>query len=158
MCIILPVSHIPCTHTVSIWQHCIDATRSGVNGITPCWNIRQHERAILSRSHCENCGGARLFARRGGVAERGNGSRPAVPNEPKLIEQDETDDSGYHSDVIREEEETSENDEVALSPRATLPPKLQFTHQHGRKRRPSSASVTSKSNWNPNLKREFVHE
>ncbi|EAT90881.2 hypothetical protein SNOG_01232 [Parastagonospora nodorum SN15] len=151
MCVILPVSHIPCTHTVAIWQHCIDATRSGRNGVKPCWNVKQHEKSVITRRLCEDCSGQRFFARRGGVAERGNGSPTPSP-----AANDSADDSGYHSDVIHEEDEASDRDECPLSPKALAP----RTKPNKQRKRTSSNhhSLTRKPSWKPNLKRELDFE
>lgn len=151
MCVILPVSHIPCTHTVAIWQHCIDATRSNRTGVKPCWNIEQHEKSVLTHRLCEDCSGQRFFARRGGVAERGNGSPTPSP-----AANDSADDSGYHSDVIHEEDEASDHDECPLSPKA-LAPRSKPNKQ--RKRTSSNHhSLMRKPSWKPNLKRELDFE
>jgi hypothetical protein len=152
MCNILPISHIPCTHTIAIWQHCIEATRSSLAGITPCWNVKQHEQAVLTRRPCEDCSGQRWFARRGGVADRGNGSpltgttnedndRPITP--PSNTD-DDADDSGYHSDVIPEE---ASSDECPLSPKAVAP--------RTKPRKHHQRSLTRKPSWTPNLKRDL---
>jgi hypothetical protein len=157
MCIILPVSHIPCTHTVSIWQHCINATRSGASGMKPCWNVRQHERAILTRKLCEDCGGQRFFTRRGGVAERGDGSPPVTPENLEKPVEDDADDSGYHSDVIHEEDEGSDVDDRPLSPRA-IAPQPQWKPTQRKRNSSNHRSLTRKPSWKPNLKRDFSVE
>jgi hypothetical protein len=154
MCNILPISHIPCTHTIAIWQHCIEATRSSLAGMTPCWNVKQHEQAVLTRRPCEDCSGQRWFARRGGVADRGDGSpltgttnedenRPITPPSSNTND-DDADDSGYHSDVIPEE---VSSDECPISPKALAPRTKPRKHHH--------RSLTRKPSWTPNLKRDL---
>jgi hypothetical protein len=155
MCVILPVSHISCTHTVAIWQHCIEATRSGQDGIMPCWNIKQQEQAVLTRRPCEECSGERYFARRGGIAERGNGS-PATSPEAEMKSNDKgdaTDDSGYYSDAIQEEDEVSYR---PLSPKAIAPPHPRMKTYRQRKHNASNhRTLTHKPSWKPNLKRDL---
>ncbi|KAF1961147.1 hypothetical protein CC80DRAFT_230926 [Byssothecium circinans] len=51
MCVVLPVDHTPCSHTVAIWQYCIHAFRS-FSGLKPCSRVRQHPRPILTRKMC----------------------------------------------------------------------------------------------------------
>jgi hypothetical protein len=156
MCIVLPVSHIPCTHTVAIWQHCIEATRFGQVSIKPCWNVKQHERSVITRRPCADCSGQRYFARRGGVAERGNGSSNTTPEGDTKSNDDDANDSGYHSDVIHEEEEASDRDECPLSPKALVPPQLRVKTNEQRKRTSSNhRPLTRKPSWRPNLKREL---
>ncbi|KAF2033517.1 hypothetical protein EK21DRAFT_38568, partial [Setomelanomma holmii] len=156
MCIILPVSHISCSHTISIWQHCSDATPSGRGDMRPCQDVRFHERPILTRKLCEDCNGPGYFARRGGVAERGYGN-PETPPEAyanaKEEDADDSGDSGYHSDVIHEEDEYSDPEEYPLSPKAMAPPRAQSKICRARKR--SHLSITRKPSWRPNLKREL---
>ncbi|KAF1918001.1 hypothetical protein BDU57DRAFT_418179, partial [Ampelomyces quisqualis] len=159
MCIILPVSHIACTHTIAIWQHCIDATRYGQDGIKSCWNVKQHEYAVVTRRPCENCSGQRYFVRRGGVADRGNGSPITPPSDldtKSYGEDDDGDDSGYHSDVIHEEDEASDRDERPLSPKALAP--QQSRTKTCRMRKQSHRSLTRQPSWKPNLKRDLSLE
>jgi hypothetical protein len=156
MCIILPVSHIPCTHTVAIWQHCIEATRSGQAGIKPCWNDKQHEQSVITRKPCEDCSGERYFMRRGGVAARGNGSPTTTSDPDARPNDDDADDSGYHSDVIHEEDEATDRDECPLSPKALVPPQARTKTNKQRKRTSSNhRTLTRKLSWKPNLKREL---
>lgn len=168
MCVILPVDHLSCTHTVAIWQHCIDAPRSKAYGLEPCRRIRQCSRPILTRKKCIHCGGPRFFARRGGIAERGAMSQRFV-KEKEESRWLEANDSGYHSDAILEEEEPEDADDFEISPRAT--PQVPFK---SRKRRESIDEVISprssvrdlkqqrplsrKSSWRPNLKHELTRE
>jgi hypothetical protein len=156
MCIILPVSHIPCTHTIAIWQHCIEATRSGIDGVKPCWNVQQHEQAVITRKLCEECSGQRFFARRGGVAERGNGSPSTAAKTNAKAKDDDADDSGYHSDVIHEEDEGSDLDEPPISPKAMAPTQPRTKTCRPRKR--SHRSLNRKPSWRPNLKRDLSLE
>jgi hypothetical protein len=168
MCVILPVDHISCSHTVAIWQHCIDAPRSKAYGLEPCKKIRQCSRSIITRKKCIHCGGPRFFARRGGVAERGNDSQRFL-KEKEETRWLEANDSGYHSDAIPEEDEPEDDDDFAISPRAT--PRVPFK---SRRRRESIDEVISprssvrdlkqqrpqsrRSSWRPNLKRELTQE
>jgi hypothetical protein len=157
MCIILPVSHIPCTHTVAIWQHCVEASRTGPDGPQPCWNIKQHEQGIITRSLCGDCSGQRFFARRGGVAERGKGSPVTTPEiNAKLNDEEDADDSGYHSDVIHEEEEDSDRAESPLSPRSMSPPMM--TCRQRKRSLSNQRSLNHKQSWRPNLKRDLTLE
>jgi hypothetical protein len=153
MCIILPVSHLPCTHTISIWQYCNDATPSGAGDTHPCWDVRFHERPILTKKLCGDCNAPRLFARRGGIAERGDGSPLRIPEAYANAKEDDANDSGYHSDVIHEEDECSDLDECPLSPKAMAPP--QARPQSCRARKRVHRSLTRKPSWRPNLKREL---
>lgn len=157
MCIILPVDHIPCTHTVAIWQHCVNAPRS-FTGLKPCSRIRQHARPILTRKQCFHCGGPRYFARRGGIAERGNGSPTlSEPGEEKE-EMNESYDSGYHSDVIHEEDEDVDDAESSVSPRASAVPTKRW-RDVPRQRSPSNhRSHNRRPSWRPNLKRDLNTE
>ncbi|KAF2878441.1 hypothetical protein BDV95DRAFT_22297 [Massariosphaeria phaeospora] len=143
MCIIVAVDHIPCTHTVAIWQQCVNAARG-----KPCSKIRQHGRPILTRKRCYNCGGPRYFARRGGIADRGRGSTTSGMQEFKPDFSD-ANDSGYHSDVIHEEEE--KEDELDLSPRSIQGPGLMQKEETRSHRSPSR-----KPTWRPNLKHELM--
>ncbi|KAF2640881.1 hypothetical protein P280DRAFT_370187, partial [Massarina eburnea CBS 473.64] len=148
MCVVLPVDHVPCSHTVAIWQHCIHALRSCA-GLKPCSRIRQHARPILTRKLCIHCGGPRYFARRGGIAERGNGSR-AIAEKKEL---GSPYDSGYCSDIIHEEEEGYETDST-LSPRAAKVPTT--WRAVSRQNSPSTRQPHShSSSWKPNLKNEL---
>ncbi|KAF2243197.1 hypothetical protein BU26DRAFT_404703, partial [Trematosphaeria pertusa] len=158
MCIILPVDHIPCTHTVAIWQHCIDAPRSRRDGLKPCSRIRQAARPILTRKLCFNCGGPRYFARRGGVAERGNGS-PVIPevDEEEKDEHNEPYDSGYQSDVIHEEDEDGD-DESALSPRSSILPTKRWRPAPRQRSSSRHRSPSRRPSWRPNLKRDLNAE
>ena len=159
MCIILSVNHISCSHTTAIWQHCIKATPSQLQGKKSCINVRQHERPILTRKLCEDCSGQRLFARRGGVAERGHGILTAIPEASTKIEGDEANDSGYHSDIIPEEDESSDLSERSLSPKTIAPPRAQSKMGRPRKRNSSSQrSLNRKPSWRPNLKRDLSLE
>ncbi|KAF1944886.1 hypothetical protein EJ02DRAFT_301345, partial [Clathrospora elynae] len=149
MCIILPVNHIPCTHTVFIWQHCIDATQTRIHGLQLCRNVQQHDRAILSRKPCENCGGHRFFARRGGVAERGSGS---AEKDERLDDEEADDsgayDSGYHSDNIYEEDEATDLEDTPLSPRATTPLRMWAKQRTPPCQRPS---LKRNPSWKPSF-------
>ncbi|KAF2205407.1 hypothetical protein GQ43DRAFT_428098 [Delitschia confertaspora ATCC 74209] len=61
MCIILPIDHLTCTHTVAIFHHCPRAPTTKLLGPAPCNRIRQHSRPILTRKLCVNCGGPRVL-------------------------------------------------------------------------------------------------
>ncbi|KAF2789590.1 hypothetical protein K505DRAFT_200851, partial [Melanomma pulvis-pyrius CBS 109.77] len=161
MCVILPVDHLSCTHTVAIWQHCIDAPRSRVHTLGPCSHIRQHPRPILTRKLCYNCGGPRYFARRGGIAERGRGSSETIPEEEEKEEKEEhndPNDSGYASDAIMEEDEDA--DSFSLSPRS---PRIASNVWSGKQNAHAAKqtgtlryrSPSRKPSWKPSLKREL---
>lgn len=152
MCIIVPVDHVPCTHTIAIWQHCVNAPRSKTNGeFELCSNIRQHARPIVTRKLCFHCGGSRYFARRGGIAERGRGS-----GSWELRRENDGEDSGYASDAVAEEDRadsdehereedtdyTEDEDESDISPRHTLPPRPLFPSQVSKKRPPRPKTKT----------------
>ncbi|KAF2471297.1 uncharacterized protein BDR25DRAFT_342587 [Lindgomyces ingoldianus] len=174
MCIILPVDHLPCTHTVAIWQHCINAPRSKIHGLAPCSHIRQHPRPILTRKLCFHCGGPRFFARRGGIAERGKGSGSAGLR--KKVSLGDPEDSGYHSDSIIGEDEVeddwngNENNEDEQENENCSPchkrPHRSFSQTiHARRenekernetRRKPEAIPTRKPSWRPNLKAELA--
>ncbi|CAO2648490.1 Nn.00g077570.m01.CDS01 [Neocucurbitaria sp. VM-36] len=161
MYIILPISHIPCTHIVSKWQHCSVATLAGNNSLQPCWDIRHHDRAIPTCDIREKCDGARFIARRNGVAERGNGSRPATPDEHDSSSiHDEAEDSGYQSEVTHEEEDEKafDHEDIPLSPRATAPPRVRGRRQRTERKQKSANHRPSmrKASWRPNLKRELA--
>ncbi|KAH7393049.1 hypothetical protein BKA66DRAFT_319733 [Pyrenochaeta sp. MPI-SDFR-AT-0127] len=162
MCIVLPIRHISCTHTIFIWQHCVDATRFGMDGQTPCCNVQQNGQTILTRKVCENCGGERYFVRRGGIAERGNGSSSSTLEDRGTYDQEDAHDSGYNSDVINEEdkEEGSELEDVPVSPKGATTRRLRTKQQVERKARSSSHSRprTRRPSWKPNLKRELAFE
>jgi hypothetical protein len=89
--------------------------------------------------------------RRGGVAERGNGSPTSTPNETvRSNEEDDADDSGYHSDVIHEEDEASDHDECPLSPKALVPPRPRTkTNKHRKRTSSNHRPLTRKTSWNP---------
>ncbi|KAF1966875.1 hypothetical protein BU23DRAFT_573694 [Bimuria novae-zelandiae CBS 107.79] len=153
MCIIIPIDHASCAHTVALWQHCANAPRS-MFGHKPCPHIRQHGRPILTRKLCHNCGGPRYFARRGGLAARGSGS--SVLGELKEQKEDHGDqyDSGYQSDLIPEVDEDADDDDISLSPRQAVA----STNWRAFSRQRSSnipRSSSQKSNWRPNLKRDL---
>lgn len=64
MCVIIPIDHIACTHTVAVWQHCPKAPKSPYRSKrVACPKVRQHPRPILTRKRCFNCGGPRVFQR-----------------------------------------------------------------------------------------------
>lgn len=154
MCVIIPIDHTPCTHTVALWQHCANAPRS-VFGHKPCSHIRQHGRPILTRKLCHNCGGPRYFARRGGLAARGSGSSMLDEVKEQKEEQGDQYDSGYQSDLIPEADEEAEHDDSLLSPRqsaASMRWKREFSNQRSSNIPRSSGQ---KSNWRPNLKRDL---
>lgn len=158
MCVILPVDHIPCTHTVAIWQHCINAPRSKAYGLGPCQRVRQHARPIVTRKLCINCGGPRFFARRGGLAERGSGSNGTIAEE----EGSDEIDSGYQSDVIFEEDEDVD---IELSPRSSRAIKGEQSSDKELEARLAErgfktcyTSQSRRRSWRPNLKRDLSEE
>jgi hypothetical protein len=156
MCIIIPIDHTSCDHTIAIWQHCANAPRS-VFGHKPCSHIRQHGRPIITRKMCHNCGGPRFFARRGGLAARGSGSGSSMLGQLKEKKEDmnEQYDSGYQSDLIPEADDEAEDDDLSLSPRqsAALTKRwMDFSRQRSSNIPRSSGQ---KSNWRPNLKRDL---
>ncbi len=106
MCILLPIEHMPCKHTVSVLQPCFDAPRVSIEYQTPCSNARQHDRPILLSKPCLDCGRDRFFAGKGAFTGYGNGSRPSTPYD--------TDDSGYQSGFNNEDEEESDLDDVSI--------------------------------------------
>lgn len=109
MCVVLFVNHITCTHTTSIWQHCVKATHSSTPGIEPCCSPERHGRAILTRNMCEACSVERVFARRDGIAGRGwQAPLASLKEAVRQSDEDDADDSGYHSDIIYEEDESSD--------------------------------------------------
>jgi hypothetical protein len=157
MCIIIPIDHTSCDHTIAIWQHCANAPRS-VFGHKPCSHIRQHGRPIITRKKCHNCGGPRFFARRGGLAARGSGSGSGSSMLGQLKEKKEDSneqyDSGYQSDLIPEADDEAEDDDPSLSPRqcAALTKRwMDFSRRSSNTPRFSG----QKSNWRPNLKRDL---
>ncbi|KAF2660216.1 hypothetical protein K491DRAFT_674987 [Lophiostoma macrostomum CBS 122681] len=107
MCVILAVHH-PCMHDTSVWQHCINASRSTAQGVRPCDQVRHHPRSISTRKRCINC----ISARRAEISERAVAS-PFVEKEEQL-----NDDSGYHSGTIAEEEEEDDY-ESDISPKTS---------------------------------------
>jgi hypothetical protein len=157
MCIILPVDHIPCTHTVAIWQHCTKAVRYA-QGMKPCSRIRQHARPILTRKLCVHCGGPRYFSRRGGIAERGSGSPVKSTASEEKDDGNESYDSGYHSDVIHEEDE-GEQEDITMSPTASMVP-AKRSREAPRQRSSSRTRSPSgrRPSWRPNLKQELSAE
>lgn len=157
MCIILPVDHVPCTHTVAIWQHCTKAIRSA-QGMKPCSRIRQHARPILTRKLCVHCGGPRYFTRRGGIAERGSGSPTKSNASEEKDDGNESYDSGYHSDVIHEEDE-GESEDITMSPTASIIP-AKRSRESPRQRSSSRTRSPSgrRPSWRPNLKHELSAE
>ncbi|KAF2688589.1 hypothetical protein K458DRAFT_400748 [Lentithecium fluviatile CBS 122367] len=157
MCIILPVDHIPCTHTVAIWQHCIKAARSA-SGMKPCSRIRQHPRPILTRKLCVHCGGPRYFARRGGIADRGRGSPTMSSVSEEKDDRSESHDSGYHSDVIHEEEEYGQDDSTASPTASVVPAKKLREAPRGRSSSRPRSPTSRRPSWRPNLKREMSAE
>lgn len=154
MCVIIPIDHTPCDHTIAIWQHCANAPRS-VFGHKPCSHIRQHGRPIITRKLCHNCGGPRFFARRGGLAARGSGSS----NLGRVIEQKEDQyeqyDSGYQSDLIPEAEEEADDDDASLSPRQSAAITQRWREISRQRSSNMPRSSSQKSNWRPNLKRDL---
>ncbi|KAJ4287644.1 hypothetical protein N0V90_012347 [Kalmusia sp. IMI 367209] len=152
MCIIIPIDHTPCAHTVAIWQHCANAPRS-VFGHKPCSHIRQHGRPIITRKLCHNCGGPRFFARRGGIAARGSGSSGLGEVKEQKEEQSEQYDSGYQSDIIPEADEDAEYDDPSLSPRQPAAPTRRWFARQRSSNIPRSSGQNS--NWRPNLKRDL---
>lgn len=159
MCVILLISHIPCAHTITIWQHCIDATRSGIHGTSPCWNVQQHDRAILTKTLCERCGGRRFFARRGGIAERGSGTPLTTPYEYIEEPDEDADDSGYHSDVVHEKDNdgVDEYSLYSLSPKSIVQPRQQLNRPTECARRHSKTRppLIRRPSWTPRLKNEL---
>jgi len=156
MCIILPVLHVSCSHTVAIWQHCPKATPTGPKDKKSCMNARQHERPILTRRLCEACSGERTFSRRGGVAERGSGALTNIPETDTKSEGDSSAaDSGYHSDIIYEEDECSNFSDRSLSPKTVAPRRAQTQRKHNST---GHRSLARKHSWKPNLKRDLSLE
>ncbi|KAH7073661.1 hypothetical protein BKA63DRAFT_38325 [Paraphoma chrysanthemicola] len=153
MCIIIPVSHLSCRHTISIWQYCIGATPSKTSDLRPCQDVRFHERPILTKKACGDCNVPRIFARRGGIAERGDSTSLRSLEPYANAKEEDANDSGYQSDVIHEEEEHSDLDECPLSPKAVAPPQARPQTSGSRKR--GYRSLTRKPSWRPNLKYEL---
>ncbi|KAF2016633.1 hypothetical protein BU24DRAFT_409721 [Aaosphaeria arxii CBS 175.79] len=173
MCIILPVDHIVCTHTVAVWQHCINAPRSKAYGLKPCGKIRQHSRPIVTRKKCPHCGGPRFFARRGGLAERGRGSpEPLTSVEEKEERRSMDEDSGYHSEAIIEEDEDVTDDDIPISPKASAVHLRDLRWQQRQYReaeaklserrqshdRVMSPTRRSRPTWRPSLRKEPSEE
>ncbi|KAF2826512.1 hypothetical protein CC86DRAFT_258071, partial [Ophiobolus disseminans] len=153
MCIILSINHTSCSHTLAIWHHCVNATSSQGKS---CLNARQHERPILTRKLCEACSGQRIFARRGGVAGQGNGTLTTIAEADAKLEGDEANDSGYHSDIIYEQDEGSNPSERSLSPKTIAPQRASSKTAGPRKRNSSrQRSLNRKPSWRPNLKRDL---
>lgn len=164
MCITLSINHRACSHTVTIWYHCCKATLSGSKGKQSCIKTREHDRPIFTRKLCENCRGQRIFSRRGGVAEQGNGTLATITEadvkSDVKSEGDEGNDSGYHSDIIYEEDEGSSGaSERSFSPKTIAPQRVPSTTTRLRKRNiPSNRTLTRKPSWKPNLKRDMTLE
>lgn len=164
MCIILPVDHITCTHTIAIWQHCVNAPKTKRHSLAPCQRIRQHARPILTRKLCINCGGPRFFARRGGIAERGWQTAETISEREEKSSGEES-DAEYDSDVIMEEDE--DDLDLAISPRGSIATvragrsKKSKKDEETRRTRRDMSSHRSRSrgpSWKPNLKKELTRE
>lgn len=153
MCIIIPIDHATCAHTVALWQHCANAPRS-LFGHKPCSHIRQHSRPILTRKRCHNCGGPRFFARRGGLAARGNGSAGLDEVKEEDEEENEQYDSGYQSDLMPEADDQDEHDEL-VSPRQTAASTWRAREFATQPSSHAPRSSNYKSSWRPNLKRDL---
>ncbi|KAH7089770.1 hypothetical protein FB567DRAFT_547329 [Paraphoma chrysanthemicola] len=153
MCIVLPMSHLSCSQTISIWQHCSDATPCGTSASRSCRDVCFHERPILTKKSCGDCNVPRLFTRRGGFAERGDSTSLRSLEPYANAKEEDANDSGYQSDVIHEEEEHSDLDECPVSPKAVAPPQARPQTSGSRKR--DYRSLTRKPSWRPNLKYEL---
>lgn len=154
MCIIIPIDHMLCSHTVAIWQHCANAPRS-VFGHKPCSHIRQHGRPILTRKICHNCGGPRFFARRGGLAARGSGSSVLGRVKEQHEDLSEQYDSGYQSDLIPEADDEADFDDASLSPLQQAASVRKWRDLSRQRLSNIPRSSGQKSNWRPNLKRDL---
>ncbi|KAF9732015.1 hypothetical protein PMIN01_09944 [Paraphaeosphaeria minitans] len=155
MCIIIPIDHTPCDHTVAIWQHCANAPRS-VFGHKPCSHIRQHARPIITRKMCRECGGPRYFARRGGLAARGSGSGSDFSMLGQVKEDlNEQYDSGYQSDLIPEADDEVDDDDSSLSPRQSAALTQRWMDISRQRSSNIPRSSGQRSNWRPNLKRDL---
>ncbi|KAF2736877.1 hypothetical protein EJ04DRAFT_144437 [Polyplosphaeria fusca] len=167
MCIIIPVDHLSCSHTVAIWHHCKLATRSIVGGWEPCTRIRQHGRPILTRKVCINCGGPKIFPKRGGMAEQ-----DGCTSSPEKEESADQYDSGYHSDIMEEDEDDlSVPHDCTMYPPAwtpiykrrkcqpeqqNIPRSVPSTYHHTRTSSSMSNTSSRRTSWRPNLKRESL--
>ncbi|KAF2003024.1 hypothetical protein P154DRAFT_561517 [Amniculicola lignicola CBS 123094] len=177
MCVVIPVTHLACTHTEIVWQYCIETTKTEVHGIEPCSHEREHARPIMTRKLCYTCGGQRYFARRGGIAERGSGSEVSflemlgqkdfsVKMLGKREDYADQTDSGYHSEITLEEMDgvdSEEDEEFPLSPKTspTTSTRLRRARKHSNLNRgfqtPRSAP-SSEGCWSPKLKTELEKE
>lgn len=154
MCVIIPIDHTQCSHTVPIWQHCANAPRS-VFGHKPCAHIRQHGRPIMTRKSCHSCGGPRFFARRGGIAARGSGSSIPMLKNVKEQKEDPNEqyDSGYQSDIVPDMDEDASFDDAALSPRQPAAATRWWASKQCSSNIPRTSGPSP--NWRPNLKRDL---
>jgi hypothetical protein len=83
----------------------------------------------------------------------------AIPEADTKSEGDDANDSGYHSDIIYEEDEGSDPSERSLSPKTVAPQQAQTkASRHGKHNSTSHRSLARKPSWNPNLKRDLSTE
>ncbi|KAF2274226.1 uncharacterized protein EI97DRAFT_131692 [Westerdykella ornata] len=162
MCIIVPVDHISCTHTVAIWQHCVNAPKSRTRGLSPCLHIRQHPRPIVTRQLCINCGGPRVFARRGGLADRGWG-KSALWEQAEEHNDSAIKGSRYLHDAIEDEEGDGDSEDLDLEVSPRQPCLRRTQSEEAGTRMPywrikSVQSQDIRATWQPNLKRELISE
>lgn len=120
MCVILPVDHLSCSHTVAVWHHCQRAPKTKLLGPAPCGRIRQHTRPILTRKLCHNCGGPRLLNFRKSIdigrikEEESNPPDSGYSTTRESLDSTPSDKSN-HSESITEEEEETEDARLAQS-------------------------------------------
>jgi len=108
----------------------------------------------------ETCTRSRSFARRGGVADRGEGSHFTSPSKRRKASDGASDSLVYQRDVIHEEHENTDSTcppSPPLSPKTIALPRMR-TRQRGERKRNGHSHSSSKRrpSWKPNLKNEFV--
>jgi len=177
MCIILPVDHLSCTHTVAVWHHCSKAPTTRLFGPAPCGRIRQHSRPILTRKLCYNCGGPRLlnFRRSTGIGQikeeekQDSGystTRESLTASEKsrnsIEEENEEAETKSEGDVKEKEkellEEDKENDGLVLLRRSASYRPHTYRNGHWTPRRGSEYSSSTRSRRISQLSRSFYSE
>ncbi|KAI0580971.1 hypothetical protein L13192_06056 [Pyrenophora tritici-repentis] len=141
-------------------QHNMEAPLSTDYALQPFRDTYEHDPAFKPNEPLEKCTRTRCFTRRGGIADRGEGSYSTAPIKRRKASDGETDGLIYQSDAIHEEHESKDSTSPPsppLSPKTIVLPRMR-TRQRGERKRNGHSHASSKRrpSWKPNLKNEFV--
>jgi len=144
----------------TIGDHCIEAPPSRDHAFQLFRDTSEHDTVFKVDGLFETCTRSRSFARRGGVADRGEGSHFTSPSKRRKASDGASDGLVYQRDVIHEEHENTDSTcppSPPLSPKTIALPRMR-TRQRGERKRNGHPHSSSKRrpSWKPNLKNEFV--